>query len=83
MAYKVDEVRHTIDDDAVEFLDCVITAAIHLPRVARCHAVVDVAGRTARVGQAATNLAAILEVLFDSAAALLLDNTTMMDYNAI
>ena len=44
MAHEVDEVSHTVDDDAVEFLNSVITAAIHLPRVGSCHAVVDVAG---------------------------------------
>ena len=83
MADEVDEVSHTVDDDAVEFLNSVITAAIHLPRVGSCHAVVDVAGRAARVGQAATNLANVLEALFDRSAALLLDNATMMDDYAI
>ena len=83
MADKVNEVRHAVDDDAVEFLNSVITAAIHLTRVACRDAVVDVASRAARVGQAATNLAAIFEVLFDRSAALLLDNPTMMDYYAI
>ena len=83
MAHEVDEVSHTVDDDAVEFLNSVVTPAIHLPRVGSCHAVVDVAGRAARVGQAATNLANVLEALFNRSAPLLLDHSTMMDDYAI
>ena len=83
MADEVDEVSHTVDDDAVEFLHSVVTPAIHLPRVGSCHAVVDVAGRAARVGQAATNLASVLEALFNRSAPLLLDHSTMMDDYAI
>ena len=83
MADEVDEVSHTVDYDAVKFLNVIVTATIHLPRVGRCHAVVDVTGRAARVGQAATNLASILEALFNRSAALLLDNATMMDDYAI
>lgn len=83
MADEVNEVRHSVDDDAVELLHVIVTAAIHLSRVARRNAVVDIAGGASRVGQAATNLASVLEVLFNRSAALLLDNPTMMDYNAI
>ena len=83
MADEVDEVSHTVDDDAVEFLHSVVTPAIHLPRVGSCHAGADVAGRAARVGQAATNLANVLEALFNRSATLLLDHSTMMDDYAI
>ena len=83
MADEVDEVSHAVDDDAVEFFHVIVTAAIHLPRVGRCDAVVDVAGRASRVGQAATNLPSVLEALFYRTAPLLLDNSPMMDDYAI